>query len=91
MMFIGDGSTDVPCLKLVKNQGGHAIAVYSEERDESKDYALRLLRDGRVNFIAEGLLFFFGPLCSVFDVNVPLWEGYFYFCVVECRQYFVPD
>ena len=55
MMFIGDGSTDVPCMKLVKNQGGHAIAVYSEEREESKDYALRLLRDGRVNFISEGV------------------------------------
>ena len=55
MLFIGDGSTDVPCMKLVKNQGGHAIAVYSEEREESKDYALRLLRDGRVNFIADGV------------------------------------
>ncbi len=55
MLFIGDGSTDVPCMKLVKNQGGHAIAVYSEERAESKDYAFRLLSDGRVNFVAEGV------------------------------------
>ncbi len=55
MIFIGDGSTDVPCMKLVKNQGGHAIAVYSEGKEDSKNYAVRLLRDGRVNFIAEGV------------------------------------
>ncbi|MDD4159634.1 MAG: HAD family hydrolase [Synergistaceae bacterium] len=55
MLFIGDGSTDVPCMKLVKNQGGHSIAVYSEDKEGSRDYAIRLLHDGRVNFIAEGI------------------------------------
>ena len=55
MLFIGDGSTDVPCMKLVKNQGGHAIAVYSGGNGTGRDYAERLLRDGRVNFIAEGV------------------------------------
>ncbi len=55
MLFIGDGSTDVPCMKLVKNQGGHAIAVYSGESASGRDYAERLLRDGRVNFMAEGV------------------------------------
>lgn len=55
MLFIGDGYTDVPCMKLVKNQGGHSIAVYSEDKEGGKNHALRLLRDGRVNFIAEGV------------------------------------
>lgn len=55
MLFIGDGNTDVPCMKLVKNQGGHAIAVYSEGTRESREHALRLLRDGRVNFIADAV------------------------------------
>lgn len=48
MIYIGDGMTDVPAMKLVKVNGGHSIAVYS---DEKKHQAQRLLLDQRVNFI----------------------------------------
>lgn len=51
MIYIGDGDTDIPCMKLVKNQGGHAIAVY-KRGGKPKDKAKRLMADGRVNFIA---------------------------------------
>ena len=50
MIYLGDGLTDVPCMKLVKNYGGQSIAVYDTEKGEES--ALPLVRDDRVNFIA---------------------------------------
>lgn len=51
MIFIGDGSTDVPCMKLTKDQGGHSIAVY-QSRTRQKSKAERLLKEERVNYVA---------------------------------------
>ena len=50
MVYIGDGLTDVPCMKLVKSNGGQSIAVYDE--NQGKEAAERLKKDDRVNFIA---------------------------------------
>lgn len=53
MIFIGDGDTDIPCLKLVSNKGGHAIAVYDPECSiEHLDKIHKLISDDRANFIA---------------------------------------
>jgi len=49
MVYVGDGLTDVPCMRLVKEYGGRSIAVYSDK--DHKSNAERLMRDGRVNFM----------------------------------------
>lgn len=49
MIYIADGLTDVPCMKLVSGNGGTAIAVY----DKNKKPAQKLFNDGRVNFMCE--------------------------------------
>ncbi len=49
MIYIGDGSTDVPCMKLVKEQGGHSIAVYRPH--SPRKTAKALIEEGRVNFV----------------------------------------
>lgn len=52
IIYIGDGSTDVPCMKLVKTHGGHSIAVYQPHSSKRRQEAIKLLREDRVNLVA---------------------------------------
>ena len=49
MIYFGDGMTDIPSMKIIKERGGNAIAVYRPKSKHRKT-ALKLLMDNRVNF-----------------------------------------
>lgn len=49
MIYFGDGETDIPSMKMVKEYGGHSIAVYGTE--EKEKIAKKLIKEDRVNFI----------------------------------------
>ena len=48
MIYIGDGITDVPCMKLTKEAGGTSIAVYTENNINT---VKKLKEDERINYI----------------------------------------
>ena len=48
MIYFGDGITDIPCMTLIKKQGGVSIAVYPKGE---KNKVTGLLLDNRVNYI----------------------------------------
>ena len=48
MVYIGDGLSDVPCMKMMRSYGGQAIAVY---QDSNRQGVEELLSRRRVDFI----------------------------------------
>lgn len=49
MVYFGDGMTDIPSMKMIKDRHGNAIAVY-KPKSRKKRKAIQMLRDNRVDF-----------------------------------------
>jgi hypothetical protein len=53
MIFLGDGETDIPTMKMLTYQRGHSVAVYDEQREKRDLEKIHsLISDGRVDFVA---------------------------------------
>ncbi len=53
MVYIADGLTDVPCMRLVKLYGGRSIAVYSSRSKKARETAEKLINDGRADYMCQ--------------------------------------
>lgn len=60
MIYLGDGDTDIPSMKMVRHQGGHSVAVFdpqkwdapdSERRQSFKQKAYNLIAEDRAHFV----------------------------------------
>ena len=51
IVYIGDSSTDIPCMTLVKSKGGYSIGVF-DPISKNKKKVYQLFNDERINFYA---------------------------------------
>jgi len=53
ILYIGDGLTDVPCMTVIRKNGGYAIAVFKSRDSQGKQTCKELLKAERVDFITK--------------------------------------
>lgn len=70
MVFIGDGSTDIPCFRLVKEQGGLSIAVFQPHKKGARGEANQYHKDGRVNCVVPAIYSEGGDLDCIVKANI---------------------
>lgn len=57
IIYIGDGDTDIPCMRLVKDQGGCSIAVFNPNswgQQKTSEKIEKLIAEDRVSFVTPG-------------------------------------
>lgn len=62
MVYLGDGDTDIPSMKMVRHQGGYSLAVFDPAEWDSPDLATRAkFKERAYNLIAEDRAHFVLP------------------------------
>lgn len=54
MIYLGDGDTDIPSMKMVRFQGGHSVAVFDPAKWARKDMQRKvynLIAEDRAHFV----------------------------------------
>jgi haloacid dehalogenase-like hydrolase len=54
IIYLGDGDTDIPSMKMVRHQGGHSIAVFDPQRwakSELQSKVYNLIAEDRAHFV----------------------------------------
>lgn len=70
MVFIGDGPTDVPCFRLVKDQGGLSIVVFKPNTRKAREKAEKFKTEGRVHYVAPAIYTEGSRLDRVMKANI---------------------
>ena len=73
MIYLGDGETDVPAMKIINYQGGYSIAVYppktgpriTQAEQRKRTTAKKLVTDNRAKFVAEANFEVDGPVYNI--------------------------
>ena len=52
MIYVGDGTTDIPCMRLVSDRRGHSIGVYDPESESGYRKTKLLLDQNRCSMIS---------------------------------------
>ena len=62
MIYLGDGDTDIPSMKMVRHQGGHSVGVFDPAAWDSPDPVVRAtFKEKAYNLIAEDRAHFVVP------------------------------
>ena len=72
MVFIGDGSSDVPCFRLVKEQGGLSIAVFQPHIKGARGKADQYQKDGRVHCVVPAIYTDGNELDRIVKANIDI-------------------
>ena len=54
MLYLGDGDTDIPSMKMVRHQGGHSVAVFDPKKwaeRKSQERVYNLIAEDRAHFV----------------------------------------